>query len=233
MNVPAIKNDESGSDSSLTEARTIFSTIIAENISTAAWAWLSEAAAKVNDAQGLNTVFTQVPRKTGKALLIIEGSRTAPLQTILPGLSSGEWTIDRLCRIFLLLQVNATPQDSYVNKVEGLFTGSELNEQVALYSALPLLAYPDYWTLRCAEGIRSNVADVLESIMYDNPYPARCLEQKAWNQMVLKAFFTEKKQNALSGLTTGRILYSLLYSWIMRTKDGQHTALSILCSGGA
>jgi hypothetical protein len=36
--------------------------------------------------------------------------------------------------------------------------------------------------------------------MYDNPYPAENLEEPAWNQMVLKAFFTEKQVNKLYGL---------------------------------
>ena len=75
-----------------------------------------------------------------------------------------------------------------------------MNEQVALYSALPLLSYPQLWVKRCAEGIRSNIGIVLEAIMYHNPYPAENLPEAAWNQMVLKAFFTDKQVDRIYGL---------------------------------
>jgi hypothetical protein len=75
-----------------------------------------------------------------------------------------------------------------------------MNELVALYSSLPLLAYPESWRFRCTEGIRSNIGSVLEAIMYDNPYPAEQLDEAAWNQLVLKAFFTEKHVERIVGL---------------------------------
>ena len=75
-----------------------------------------------------------------------------------------------------------------------------MNEQVALYSALPVLAYPEEWISRCEEGIRSNIGLILEAIMYHNPYPAHYLSEAAWNQMILKAFFTEKNVQQIVGL---------------------------------
>ena len=36
--------------------------------------------------------------------------------------------------------------------------------------------------------------------MYNNPYPAKYLDEKAWNQLVLKAFFTEKDINRIVGI---------------------------------
>jgi hypothetical protein len=75
-----------------------------------------------------------------------------------------------------------------------------MNEQTALYSSLYFFAYPNLWQQRCAEGIRSNIGTVLEAIMYHNPYPAKYLGEKAWNQLVLKAFFTEKDINSIVGI---------------------------------
>ncbi|MEJ7912578.1 MAG: EboA domain-containing protein [Chitinophagaceae bacterium] len=200
MEWPPVNTDATKSDYDLAASRQIFTDIIQDNISTDAWGWLSETTARINDGQTLSTAFTQVPRKTGKALPAITNDRTALLQRALPGLSLQTWTVDRLCRVYLLLQLDATHKNGYVEKIETLFAGAELNEQVALYGALPLLAYPSFWSARCAEGIRSNMADVLESIMCFNPYPARYLAEPAWNQMVLKAFFTEKKTEQIIGL---------------------------------
>ena len=75
-----------------------------------------------------------------------------------------------------------------------------MNELADLYAALPVFAYPEIWVKRCAEGIRSNIGIVLDAIMYDNPYPAEYLDEAAWNQMVLKAFFTDKDVNRIIGL---------------------------------
>ncbi|MNL45074.1 hypothetical protein D3C87_1676890 [compost metagenome] len=36
--------------------------------------------------------------------------------------------------------------------------------------------------------------------MYQNPYPAQFLSEQAWNQLVLKAFFTEKDVSQIIGL---------------------------------
>ena len=71
------------------------------------------------------------------------------------------------------------------------FTAAEVNELVALHGALPVLAYPRKFTVRCAEGIRSTVGDVLQPL-FAIIYPAEYLEEAAWNQLVLKAF-TEKE----------------------------------------
>jgi hypothetical protein len=75
-----------------------------------------------------------------------------------------------------------------------------MNELVALYGALPLFAYPEDWAEQCKEGIRSNIGSVLEAIICDNPYPAQYLPEPAWNQLVLKAFFTDKSINKILGL---------------------------------
>ncbi len=36
--------------------------------------------------------------------------------------------------------------------------------------------------------------------MYFNPYPAKNLDEGAWNQLVMKAFFTDKNVNNIIGL---------------------------------
>ena len=108
--------------------------------------------------------------------------------------------MDRLCRVWLLLHINSSDKDKYFHTIENLFLAAEMHEQVALYSALPVLAYPQHWRKRCAEGIRSNIGDVLLSIMCHNTYPSEQLDDAAWNQMVLKAFFTEKPVHQIIGL---------------------------------
>jgi len=91
-------------------------------------------------------------------------------------------------------------KENYIRRIENLFPQAEMNEQVALYSALPLRVYPEAWSLQYAIGVGRNMGNVLEAIMYHNPYPAAYVEEPAWNQWVMKAFFTGKNVNNIIGI---------------------------------
>lgn len=176
--------------------------IIAQQLASEPQNWLQEKAAALVQPSGnaLAVGFAAMPRKVGKALVQITPAQADELTAIRSGFLLHHWTIDRLCRVWLLLHVDAADKDLYVRRIEALFPAAEMNELVALYSALPLLAYPDAWRSRCAEGVRSNIGPVLESIICNNPYPSEQLPEGAWNQLVLKAFFTEKRVDQIIGL---------------------------------
>jgi hypothetical protein len=165
--------------------------MLSSRLSGDAFNWLEENIRHLHEPLRLARVFTQMPRKTGKAVLK-EGQETG---------FYASWSSDRLARVYLLTCYTNADQDAYYKTIEQLFSAADVNEQVALYSALPFLSWPHLWTKRCAEGIRSNIGDVLEAIMYNNPFPAEHLEEKAWNQMILKAFFTDKRTDLIVGLT--------------------------------
>jgi hypothetical protein len=180
-----------------------FAAIIKKNINEDAWAWLMEKTlllGKDTNALQLNTAFTSVPRKTGKKVVETTSEEKENIKKLFPGFSLEGWTTDRLSRVYLLMKLNSSNEEHYIRIIEELFKAAEMNELVALYSSLPFLAYPDVWEFRCTEGIRSNIATVLEAIMYENPYPAKYLDEPAWNQMVLKAFFTAKNVDRITGL---------------------------------
>jgi hypothetical protein len=181
------------------ELKTILSDIIKDNITDDAWAWL-KAEINKNNSSAINAAFGIMPRKTGKTVIKLNDSQQASLNSVRPGFTVDNWTADKLCRVWLLIEYTEADKDKYFKTLETLFSVAEMNEQVALYSALPLLPYPELWVKRCAEGIRSNIGTVLEAIMYNNPYPAENLDEAAWNQMVLKAFFTDKQIEKIYGL---------------------------------
>lgn len=181
----------------------LFEEIIQQNVSEEAWNWIKEKSSLLsNDANAvqLNTAFTALPRKTGKTMIQITREQDKSIREFCPGFSLHGWTTDRLSRVYLLMKLNSSNKEQYIRLIEDLFKGAEMNELVALYSSLPFLKYPDSWKFRCTEGIRSNIATVLEAIMYENPYPSKYLDEPAWNQMVLKAFFTDKNVDRITGL---------------------------------
>lgn len=183
-----------------TKMQALLEAIILANCPTEGGNWLQERMNQQTDLAYFNTTFAVLPRKTGRAIVKPDAAQKEVVQQIYPGFSINGWTVDRLARVWLLTHIDATDKEKYFNSLENMFRSAAVNELVALYSALPLLAYPDIWRKRCAEGLRSNMGDVLESIMYHNPYPAAQLDQPAWNQLVLKAIFTGKQMQWIAGL---------------------------------
>ncbi|HEU4554682.1 MAG TPA: EboA domain-containing protein [Chitinophaga sp.] len=178
-------------------------TIIRQNSAAQALSWLEQRTKALQDTgslQQFNLTFSAIPRFTGKALITLSEDTAARLQQTAHGFFVQGYTLDRLVRTWWLLQWPAADRNSYVRAIEGLFNAAEMNELVALYGALPLLPWAQEWKLRTAEGIRSNIGTVLEAIMLHNAYPARYLNEPAWNQLVLKAFFTEKPVHYIIGL---------------------------------
>jgi hypothetical protein len=110
------------------------------------------------------------------------------------------WTLDRAVRVLLLSNVQNTNEDDYCQTIETLFETAEINEAVALYSALPFLQYPEKWLFRATEAVRSNIGPVFDAIAFQNPYPAKHFSEAAWNQLVLKCIFNDKPINLIEGL---------------------------------
>jgi hypothetical protein len=176
--------------------------IIQNNLALDQWTWLQEKAVAVQAGQvvALNSAFAAMPRKTGKKPILLSEEQGKAIHNFRSGLAITGWSTDRLCRLWLLIQLHTYEKNVYFRTIENLFIAAEMNELIALYSSLPVLAFPEMWKLRCSEGVRSNIGPVLESIICDNPYPSENLDDPAWNQLVMKAFFTEKPIHRIIGL---------------------------------
>jgi len=180
--------------------KSLMQEIIQQNVSGDTSKWLEAQSISANNTVQLNTAFAIVPRKSGRTIIKLTEEQHHQLQSIRPNLYIKHWTIDCLCRVWLLMHIDAVDERQYVQAIEFFFLAAEMTELVALYSSLPLFAYPELSRSRCIEGIRSNIGDVLQAIMCLNPYPFEQLNDQAWNQMVLKAFFTEKPVHQIIGL---------------------------------
>lgn len=110
------------------------------------------------------------------------------------------WTLDRLVRVLLLSNVQNKSEEDYCQTIETLFDTAEINESVALYTALPYLQYPQKWLFRATEAVRSNMGSVFDAIAFHNLYPARSFSEAAWNQLILKCIFNDKPIHLIEGL---------------------------------
>ena len=86
--------------------------------------------------------------------------------------------------------------------VEQIFSTADVRESAALYRMLPLYPFPEHFRARAAEGIRSNMTSVFQAVTHRNPYPSEYFDEGAWNQMVLKALFTDSVLYKVIGLDT-------------------------------
>ncbi|MEC5142080.1 EboA domain-containing protein [Chitinophaga sp. 212800010-3] len=182
---------------------TLLGTIIRNNGNEKANTWLQQRLQLQQETGAIspfNQTFTAIPRFTGKAIIAITREEDELLQQLLPSFFVHGWTLDRLTRVWWLLQLPTTDKRLYIDTIEQLFNAAEMNELAALYSALALFPWPEEWTARTSEGIRSNIGIVQEAIMLNNPYPARYLSELAWNQLVMKAIFTDKPLHLITGL---------------------------------
>ena len=190
-------------EAQIKQLKSLLNALVRRNVSAEAFEWLEEKGlliANEKTSTQLRLTFSAMPRKTGRTVIEITEEESESINILGDGFSVKNWTTDRLCRLLILLQTDATDKEAYVKNIEALFRDAEMHELVALYSSLYIFAYPESWQFRTTEGIRSNIGIVLEAIMYENPYPFKYLSELAWNQMVLKAFFTDKDVNRIIGL---------------------------------
>lgn len=190
MNTPALRS-------------TLFALIEQQPQSDRALQWLRDGETAYL-AQPANSVFyrvfTAMPRFTGKAPVVVSEEMAAAIAQERPGFQIIDWTLDRLARVWWLLHYPTEDRAAYVRGISELFRSAEMNELVALYSSLPVLEFPEEWRFLATEGVRSNITDVLKALMLHNPYPAEQLDEAAWNQLVMKAFFTSLDVTQIIGL---------------------------------
>ena len=166
-------------------------------------AWLSERLQKVAaETSGDRQLYLAVglaPRKLGKADLGLTDAELADAAALRPGWWPGGWTVDQAARVLLLL---SAPGDAarLAERLEQLCNTADVGEAMALYRGLTLYPEPERYVARAAEGVRTNMKGVFESVAHHTPYAAAFLPEGAWNQMVLKAIFIGTPLHPMVGL---------------------------------
>lgn len=157
-----------------------------------ALAWLNGKIAVITQTTSekiLFTTFSAVPRYMGKAELNLSIDELENANQLIQGWKPINWTVDQVGRTLLLLHFESQDRDRYVATIDKILAAADVGETVAFYQSLPLLPHPEAFRLRAAEGIRSNMTSVFNAVALNNPYPAKYLDDLAWNQMILKALF--------------------------------------------
>jgi hypothetical protein len=113
----------------------------------------------------------------------------------------GASTTEELVRVALLLDSDTrlAPADMQT-LADDCFRHGDSGERRAVLRALALLTEPSRYVELAAQACRSSVGTVFEAIACENPFPAAFFPELAFNQMVLKALFTEVPLGRIMGL---------------------------------
>ncbi len=177
--------------------------LIRKNLNQEAFEWLEKQYQRYTSeykTSVFNFTFAAIPRFVNKGKLVLSDEEEVALQKIRSKLEIANWGIAQLVRVWWLLQLPVEDEEKYVTHITSLFMAAEMKEQVALYGSLPLLAYPKRFVKQAVSGLRTNIGIVFDAIVLHNPFPSENMEESAWNQLVLKAFFMERCVNNIIGL---------------------------------
>ena len=161
--------------------------------------WLEERCATLS-ARSFFLSVSAAGRHVGKEPLDLDAAQRDRADAARPGWKPGNWTSEQAARALLAVSLPHPDVDAYVDLLRRCFETADLNEQVALYQALPLLPHPEAHVARCTEGIRTNMTAVFCAVAHENPYAKEQLAESAWNQMVLKALFVGVPLHPIDGL---------------------------------
>ena len=163
--------------------------------------WLENKVAEISSKGTERTLFTSysaVSRYYPKDNLNLADKelKTLPVE----GWNPTNWTLEQAARSLILLSFPSDNADKYVATLDKIIAAADVSEAIAFYQTLPLFPHPEKFQLRAAEGIRTNMTSVFNAVAHHNPYPAKHLDDLAWNQMVLKALFVGSPLHPIYGL---------------------------------
>lgn len=110
-------------------------------------------------------------------------------------------SLDELGRVWLLLSAAAVlPHERGQALVEACYEAGDVSERRAVLRSLALLPSPGRFVPLAAEACRSHIQPIFEAVACENPYPVDQFPELTFNQMVLKALFTNVPLARIMGL---------------------------------
>ncbi|MDQ1856023.1 EboA domain-containing protein [Chryseobacterium sp. WLY505] len=119
------------------------------------------------------------------------------LEQLYPGLTSGQWNLQQLCRCLLMIYI---PEDQNVTVIKKLTQLVDISELISIYKGIFFLENACEFVPLVEEGISINITSVFDSIALLNPFAAKYLPVDSWNQLVLKALFMERPLYKITNL---------------------------------
>src|SRR5690606_26093528 len=168
----------------------LFFSIIQSSVDSETLAWLQEKADLANGDEPFSKfiiAFSIVSRKVPKVGVEVSDKDAAAINEVIPHFSISNWSLKKLCRVWLIMQIDASEQASYIRKIDELVCDADMNDLSNLCPALSVLGYLGHFEIQCAVGIRSKIGYLMDAVIMDHPYPGDYLNEDDWNQLIQKA----------------------------------------------
>ena len=149
----------------------------------------------------LAEAFTLATRRLGRAPIALTAAEAGELEAA--GIGHRGWETDELARVAVLVRAGGVLDDvALAALVDECYRHGDTRERQAVLRALPLLPPGDFAIEIGVDACRSSVQPIFEAIACENPFPARRFPELNFNQMVLKALFTDVRLVRIVGLDT-------------------------------
>lgn len=169
--------------------------VLKENTEGKSIEWLLQQKEKIeNEASYLKfyIAFSQASRYFKKQALRISEKDKEKAEQLKKGFCPSSWDQLQAARSYLLLHFEENDPSSWVIALNKLFETADMHEQQSLYAALPIMPFQEEMTERAIEGLRTNISSVFDAVALNNPFPSQYFDERAWNQMVIKAIFLQR-----------------------------------------
>jgi hypothetical protein len=113
----------------------------------------------------------------------------------------GEWALDECGRVVLLAQASARfGADTFAELVESCYFQGGTRERQGVVRSFGFLPRTDRLLQIGLDACRTHVQPLFEAIACENRFPGEAFPEAAFNQLVLKALFTEVRLSRIVGL---------------------------------
>ncbi|MEM9283433.1 MAG: EboA domain-containing protein [Verrucomicrobiota bacterium] len=182
--------------------------ILGQNAAPEAMTWLQdilEARETSFQKRPFYYAFSGVSRQFGKKDFVNPGDdQLADLNREIEGFTVKGWDHFRMARVILLTTLADQEEEVFLTTLVALLNTADLREQVAIFSAFPLFPHPEKLVESAADGLRTNIVEVFDSIALHNAFPSKHFGEEAWNQMILKAIFIARPLHRILGFEERR-----------------------------
>lgn len=156
--------------------------------------WLRQKAEQTEISStnsGFFLAFSQASRFFKKENLDLNKEEKDKAASLVAGFEPAHWDLLQTARAYLLLNF-PKEKERWFSAINQLFETGDMNEQQALYAALPLMPFQEELLPRAIDGCRTNMTLIFDAIALNNPFPAKYFPEANWNQLVLKSIFMQR-----------------------------------------
>lgn len=221
--------------------QTIFSflnNILAERLNAKSYDFILKTQSEIKNqvADVRFTAFISLTsRFVSKQPLTLSVSESVKAGNFMAGWNIENWNLLEVARVSLILARTDLHNPTFADSFNKWFSYADEGELCAYYRAIPVLPEPQRLLWRAAEGCRTNMKTVFMAVACDSPFPQAHFDHVAWNQLVVKALFTETPLARVYGVDnrlSSELTHIVLDYMDERTSAGRDTPVDAwLCIG--